>query len=406
MKINPFYVLRYLDGHPYLLPYGQAIAEHCRGIRLNETGVRIWKALQSYTDEKELYHFLKNSYAEEGIFCDSLAEDLTVFLDKLSSLHIVDRSILRKETGRTCLENTAAKTAYSGHICRIGNILMDYQGPLSLFPKELEAFLYDSEFSKPDLVLKIHSSPNNYIENDTILLRTSQLTICKGADHYSLLYPANFAITECRISLDCSSADFYCRQPFNSELQEQLFHSIRFAYLAAAQQKQLFALHSASILYHGRAILFSGPSGMGKSTHTNLWNELFQVPVLNGDLNLIGLNQGQPIVYGLPWCGTSGISTASQYPLGAVVMLKKHSSDTCRKLSGAEKTLMLSHRLISPSWTADQLDQNLEFSACLASLTPVFQLCCTKASSAVHLIKTELDNFFMEHPDSADLGKI
>ena len=36
--------------------------------------------------------------------------------------------------------------------------------------------------------------------------------------------------------------------------------------------------------------IFSGHSGMGKSTHTNLWKEQFGTEIINGDLNLIGWN--------------------------------------------------------------------------------------------------------------------
>ena len=34
-------------------------------------------------------------------------------------------------------------------------------------------------------------------------------------------------------------------------------------------------LHSSAIELDGKAYLFSGPSGVGKSTHTRLWREVF-----------------------------------------------------------------------------------------------------------------------------------
>lgn len=42
---------------------------------------------------------------------------------------------------------------------------------------------------------------------------------------------------------------------------DNLFHAIRLFFLFIAQKKGLFAIHSASILYHDKAWLFSGHSG-------------------------------------------------------------------------------------------------------------------------------------------------
>lgn len=44
-------------------------------------------------------------------------------------------------------------------------------------------------------------------------------------------------------------------------------------------------------------------------------------PLLNGDLNLIGEENGQFFVYGIPWCGTSGICTTEKQRLGGIVLL-------------------------------------------------------------------------------------
>lgn len=101
----------------------------------------------------------------------------------------------------------------------------------------------------------------------------------------------------------------------------------------------------------------SGPSGAGKSTHTALWNRLFETPLLNGDLNLIGIADGAPFVYGLPWCGTSGIYTPKTCPLGGITLLKRAASDSDNPMTEDEQQLSVMHRLISPSWTKDMVCQ-------------------------------------------------
>ena len=66
-------------------------------------------------------------------------------------------------------------------------------------------------------------------------------------------------------------------------------------FLFAAQKHGKFAIHSASILYKEKAWLFSGHSGMGKSTHTQMWHDLLQTPYLNGDLNLLAMENSKII---------------------------------------------------------------------------------------------------------------
>lgn len=52
-------------------------------------------------------------------------------------------------------------------------------------------------------------------------------------------------------------------------------------------QKDSFILHSAYIRHRGRAILFSAPSGTGKSTQASLWAQYAGAEIINGDRALL-----------------------------------------------------------------------------------------------------------------------
>ena len=67
----------------------------------------------------------------------------------------------------------------------------------------------------------------------------------------------------------------------------------------------------------------------------------YQTPVLNGDLNILGIKDGMPCVYGLPWCGTSEIYTTTTYPLGGIVFLKQAPFNRVDFLSLDEQALCL-----------------------------------------------------------------
>ncbi|MCD8068013.1 MAG: PqqD family protein, partial [Lachnospiraceae bacterium] len=189
------------------------------------------------------------------------------------------------------------------------------------------------------------------------LLKDPQLCVTEDESTYYFSFPSAQQLPYGEIGKDGSRAAFYYRPAglgadFPSEtLREEFFHSLRLAFLYHAQKKGLFAIHSASILYQGKAWLFSGHSGMGKSTHARLWTQLYETPQLNGDLNLLAVTPDGPMVYGMPWCGTSGIYTDQAYPLGGGILLKQDRQDFCEELSPDKKTLLLSQRLISPVWT-------------------------------------------------------
>lgn len=84
-----------------------------------------------------------------------------------------------------------------------------------------------------------------------------------------------------------------------------------------------FILHSCFLNVQGQAILFSGPSGIGKSTHANLWCQYIEgSQVVNGDRCLIYKDKDQTYkACAWPVCGSSGICLKEEWPLKAIIFL-------------------------------------------------------------------------------------
>lgn len=377
-KLKNGYLLHEIAGTPYLLPYGQNVADFRRSIRLNESGVLLYHALEQGTDEETLLAVLISHYQAEESDIPALKEDISHFLLQLEAANILFSPV-----------DTNAKAA--DYYFQIGSVIIAYHGPGELLVPSFRDF--SCEHETPDLTIHIVPSAPEVHVNGDILVRTDEMTICKNEDSYLFLYPSAHGISEMHVTSDGSHAALFCPKPHDSGLSEKIFHALRFCFLICAQRKGIFALHSASILYQNKAWLFSGPSGSGKSTHTALWNRCYQTPYLNGDLNLLGFEADKPIVYGSPWCGTSGYYTTSTVPLGGITFLKQAPTDALLPLSTQEISLRTIQRLVSPSWTEDMLLMNLSFVERLSRTVPFFHLQCTKENSAAAVIKQAIDGY-------------
>ena len=97
-------------------------------------------------------------------------------------------------------------------------------------------------------------------------------------------------------------------------------------------------LHSSAVALNGKAYLFSGPCGVGKSTHTSLWRDVFgeDVVVFNDDKPALRRIDGRWYAYGTPWCGKDGINVNMKVPLAGICFLKQSDHNEIRRLEGKQ----------------------------------------------------------------------
>lgn len=67
-------------------------------------------------------------------------------------------------------------------------------------------------------------------------------------------------------------------------------------------------MHGSVIDCGGRGIGFLARSGVGKTTHTRLWQQVYgeTVRIINGDKPILRFFEGIPYAYGTPWAGKEG----------------------------------------------------------------------------------------------------
>ncbi len=155
------------------------------------------------------------------------------------------------------------------------------------------------------------------------------------------------------------------------------------AYMEAAYQFYLklvefggFYLHSSAVVLDGKAYLFSGPSRVGKSTHTRLWKSTLGegVHVINDDKPAIRYIDGKWIAYGTPWCGKDGINENISAPLAGVCFLKKATENSIKRLDPVVAMQKILSQTIYKFDSAEQLDLLLDLVNRFLTDIPVYEL--------------------------------
>lgn len=135
-------------------------------------------------------------------------------------------------------------------------------------------------------------------------------------------------------------------------------------------------LHASAVELNGKAYLFSGNCGAGKSTHTRLWQKVFgeSARVFNDDKPALRFIDGKWIAYGTPWCGKDGININMSAPLVGICFMKQSSENRIRRLSKQEAIQMILAQTLRRFRQVENLDLMLSHVEKLVQMIPVFEL--------------------------------
>ena len=179
-----------------------------------------------------------------------------------------------------------------------------------------------------------------------------------------------------------------------SETGNSFFH-IEWENLLLREKKMM--LHAACI-HHPKmgGILFSGPSGVGKSTQADLWHRYKGASLINGDRTIMGRGEQGWIAYGSPYAGSSRCYVNENCKVTAVVILKQAPVCRIRRMNRFEAFRALYAGMTVNNWDSHFVDRICDLTDELLREVPVYEMLCTPDRYAVEILYGELQRGYKD----------
>jgi hypothetical protein len=112
-----------------------------------------------------------------------------------------------------------------------------------------------------------------------------------------------------------------------------------------------FLLHGSVIDCGGKGIAFLARSGVGKTTHTMLWKQVYgeRVRIINGDKPIVRFFDGVPYAYGTPWAGKENLQCNDRVPLIDICFIERSSDNQVLPIRPEECLAAVMQQILIPS---------------------------------------------------------
>ena len=168
---------------------------------------------------------------------------------------------------------------------------------------------------------------------------------------------------------------------------DTLFTSL-FSFEKRMLAKNSLILHTSYVEVRGKAVLFSGPSGIGKSTQGGLWKKYRGCETINGDRALLAV--GDRMACGWPVSGSSGICRNEAREIGAIVFLDQAKENAVRTMRPAEAFSGLFSQITVNRWDQNAVGKSCDLIENLIANIPVLHLDCDISEAAVDVLDAAL----------------
>ena len=152
-------------------------------------------------------------------------------------------------------------------------------------------------------------------------------------------------------------------------------------------------LHSSFIVHNDKAILFTAPSGTGKSTQASLWERYSGAEIINGDRSVVWYDDTQHrfMASGLPFCGSSGINKIRTVQLCCIVFISQAPENNAQLMPVAVAARKLFGEMSINKWNVAFVEKALDLIDRLVTTVPMVRLECNMEEGAVQTLRRCID---------------
>ena len=152
--------------------------------------------------------------------------------------------------------------------------------------------------------------------------------------------------------------------------------------------------HCSALAIDGKSILFTGPSGTGKSSHSREWRTHFgdRVKMINDDEPLLHIGD-TVMVYGTPFSGEYNLQTNTEANVSAIIIIYQSTINTIKQISAKQAFPLL----LNQSYFKEEANEMLKAMKLIERLSrlPVFLLGCNISDEAVMTVYNELKDRYI-----------
>lgn len=177
-------------------------------------------------------------------------------------------------------------------------------------------------------------------------------------------------------------------QEFIGETGNSLFH---LGLETVLLHEDRIILHAACLNTPYGGLLFSGPSGVGKSTQAALWETHTGARQINGDRPVLAKGGDGWRAYGSPYAGSSRCHINESCPVRAVILLRQAPENTLCRLKPAKAFSGVFQGVTVNAWNPADVCQAAELTEALIRDVPVYVLSCRPDDGAVEILRRELE---------------
>ena len=173
----PEFSLEYIDGTPYLVPYGQAVSCGAKAVKLNSTGAVMWQKLCDAVNScagdicfNPISDNLRNAWldllynyfeADNTSNKSIIADDADTFIRTLDINHVFNAFMFNNTVNIDSITKNFS----------IAGLSMSYNGPSRMYPDEFDSFMI-KDISKCSINISVAGSLSRNYPLEELVIET------------------------------------------------------------------------------------------------------------------------------------------------------------------------------------------------------------------------------------------